>query len=238
MLEWLFAPIDSTRAHQVGELVAWHARAMVIAWSVCLPIGVLAARYYKIAPKQKWPEQLDNKRWWVSHLVLQYSGGLAMIAGIAFVQMAPVTGAAQWVHMTLGWSVTLLAAVQFLGGWLRGSKGGPTAPGPDGAIDGDHYSMTLRRRIFEHVHKSVGYVALLAATATIVSGLWITNAPRWMWTVLAVWWSALWLVAAILQRRGRAIDTYQAIWGPDRKHPGNQITPIGWGIRRLPPPSK
>jgi hypothetical protein len=34
-----------------------------------------------------------------------------------------------------------------------------------------------------------------------------------------------------LQRRGLAVDTYQAIWGPDPQHPGN-ATPPGWGMNR------
>ena len=35
-----------------------------------------------------------------------------------------------------------------------------------------------------------------------------------------------------LQRQGRCIDTYQAIWGPDPRHPGNRLKPVGWGVRR------
>ena len=40
------------------------------------------------------------------------------------------------------------------------------------------------------------------------------------------------MVAVRLQRAGRCIDTYQAIWGPDPCHPGNSRGVIGWGIRR------
>ena len=41
------------------------------------------------------------------------------------------------------------------------------------------------------------------------------------------------VACVVLQRRGRAIDTYQAIWGPGAEHPGNQRKPIGWGIRQV-----
>jgi hypothetical protein len=42
------------------------------------------------------------------------------------------------------------------------------------------------------------------------------------------------IVCAVrLERAGRCIDTYQAIWGPDLKHPGNQRLHVGWGMLRL-----
>jgi L-asparagine transporter-like permease len=93
--------------------------------------------------------------------------------------------------------------------------------------------MTRKRRVFEHIHKFVGWAALLASIATIVLGLFMTDAPRWMLAVMIVWWVGLALAFVRLQRQGRCVDTYQAIWGPDLKHPGNKIKPVGWGIRRL-----
>ncbi|NOU04894.1 MAG: cytochrome B [Hyphomicrobiaceae bacterium] len=205
---------------------------MVLAWCLLFPIGVLIARFFKIMPKQNWPEQLDNKTWWRGHLVLQYAGGAALLAGVVLIIATPSEGAARGLHALIGWSITSIAITQFLGGWLRGSKGGPTAPASDGSFDGDHYSMTPRRRIFERIHKSVGYIGLIGAVGAVLSGLWLSNAPRWMWLTLIMWWTALIAAALFFQRRGRAIDTYQAIWGPDSNLPGNKIPPIGWGIRR------
>ena len=60
----------------------------------------------------------------------------------------------------------------------------------------------------------------------------VADAPRWMAVVLALWWLALLMLFVWLQLNERCIDTYQAIWGPDSRHPGNQRKPIGWGIRR------
>ena len=85
------------------------------------------------------------------------------------------------------------------------------------------------------MHKSPGYAGLAVAAAAIVTGLWTANGPRWMWLALALWWACLVAAFAGLQRRGRALDTYQAIWGPDPRHPGNARRPIGWGIRRRDP---
>ena len=93
--------------------------------------------------------------------------------------------------------------------------------------------MNVRRRIFEALHKSVGYCLLLLAVATIVMGLWQVNAPRWMWICVLSWWILLVCTFIVLQRKGFAIDTYQAIWGDDPSHPGNRLPSPGWGVRRL-----
>jgi len=230
MLDWLSLPLDAGRLHDIDGLVSWHGRLMVIAWAVLCPLGVLAARFFKIAPGQDWPRALDDTRWWRAHLALQYCAGLAMLAGFALIWRTGRTGNLSGLHAWLGYTVLAFGALQFLAGWLRGSKGGPT----QATLRGDHYDMTPRRRLFERVHKSVGYLALLLAAGAILSGLWTANAPRWMGLALALWWGGLVACFIVLQRRGRAIDTYQAIWGPDRRHPGNQRRPIGVGVRRLP----
>lgn len=233
-MEWLLAPIDPGRAHLVDVAVAWHARLMVLAWAILLPLGVLIARFFKVLPRQNWPEHCDNRFWWLSHLTLQYVGGGVMLVGlILLVSQHGVRGLAS-PHAVLGYALLGLGAFQYLGGWLRGSKGGPTEP----VLRGDHYDMTPRRVAFEYLHKALGYTALALSVATILSGLWQANGPRWMWLVLGGWWS-IWLSAfVVFQRLGRAFDTYQAIWGPSPCHPGNQRAPIGWGIRRKPTPTR
>ncbi len=230
MLDWLLTPIDATRPHHVEGLVAWHARLMVLAWAVLLPAGVFTARFLKITPRQDWPRVLDNKTWWRLHLALQYTGALAVLSALALI----VCGGPhpRGTHALLGWTVVVLTAAQVASGLLRGSKGGPTAPRADGALDGDHYLMTRRRRLFEYVHKSAGYIALLLSIAAILSGLWLANAPKGMWSVIALWWLLMLCAGVVMQRKGHAVDTYQAIWGPDPSLPGNQVPPIGWGIRR------
>ncbi|MEM7423466.1 MAG: cytochrome B, partial [Pseudomonadota bacterium] len=168
----------------------------------------------------------DNKAWWRAHVGLQYMGGAAMLAALALILLAG--GAGTSTHAWLGWVVAGMAALQFFAGWLRGTKGGPT----DDVMAGDHFDMTRRRLIFEHVHKFAGYALMLLACAGLVTGLWQANAPVWMWIGLGLWWVLFIAAFAICQRRGMAIDTYQAIWGPDPALPGNRRAPIGWGVRR------
>lgn len=239
MLEWLGAPVDPTRAHEIGALLSWHGRAMVAAWSVIVPIAILAARFFKIFPGQDWPNHLDDKRWWRTHRWGQYAALAVMGLGLYLIlkvpKPTPGATASAGIHHLLGWATLALGSIQYVAAWLRGTKGGPTEPAPDGTLRGDHYDMSRRRRIFERLHKSIGYLALLISIAAVITGLWQANAPRWMFATLWVWYACVVAAFVLLQRRGMARDTYQAIWGPDPAHPGNGMRPIGLGVNRTPP---
>ncbi len=228
--DWLVLPLSGTLAHSaIAPWAAWHARCMVLAWGVLLPLGVFAARFFKVLPRQDWPRVLDHKAWWHAHRALQWSGVLVMLPGLYLVwgHASAATPLAQW-HALAGWCVCVLGAAQIAGGLARGSKGGPT----DTQARGDHYDMTRWRRAFERLHKSLGWLALVIAITVIASGLVLADAPRWMALLLGVWWCALAAAFIHWQRAGRCIDTYQAIWGPDPRHPGNRVRPTGWGVRR------
>ena len=233
MLEWLLAPLSGAATHSLAPWAYWHARLMVLGWAVLLPVGVLVARFYKVTPRQDWPRQLDNKTWWHAHRGLQWAGVVAVAGGAAWAwgqgsAASSAASSAAQLHATLGWALCAAALLQIVGGQLRGSKGGPTGE----QMRGDHYDMTPRRRWFERVHKGLGWLALLASVLAIALGLWVADAPRWMALALALWWLALGIAFARLQAAGRCIDTYQAIWGPDRAHPGNALPQPGWGARR------
>jgi hypothetical protein len=229
MIDWLLTPLSGNPQHHIPPWAYWHARFMVLGWGIALPLGALAARYFKITPKQRWPAQLDNKAWWHAHLTLQWLGIVCMTAGavVAFGQSSGTSPAAR-LHAWAGWALVALGWLQIVAGLRRGSKGGPT----DGQIQGDHYDMTPYRIAFERLHKGLGWLAVLSAVAVIALGLQVADAPRWMAVVLTAWWLLLGLAAWRWQRQGRCIDTYQAIWGPDPRHPGNCIQPTGWGVRR------
>jgi hypothetical protein len=225
------APWSGASDHEIAGWAAWHARLMVLAWGILIPLGVFAARFYKVTPEQNWPHELDNKTWWITHRWLQAIAVACMTVGLLLVLQFG-SGANQsttaTIHAVFGWFLCISGWLQILVGVFRGSKGGPT----DTSLRGDHYDMSPWRRWFERVHKGLGWAAVGLAIPTIVAGLQMSDAPRWMACVLVLWWTGLiaWFVR--LQRTGRCIDTYQAIWGPDEGHPGNQRQPIGWGIRR------
>ncbi|MEM8802117.1 MAG: cytochrome b561 domain-containing protein [Pseudomonadota bacterium] len=228
-MEWLLASIDPSRPHEVGFAVSWHARSMVLAWVILAPLAVVAARYFKVLPSQDWPRELDSQAWWRSHWI-----GQSIVTGLSLFGLGLILSTARerGFHGTLGYLLLVLMMAQVGFGIFRGSKGGPTERADDGSMHGDHYDMTRWRVAFEWTHKITGYTMLCLAVVVVGLGLWEANAPRWMWLVIFGWYVGIVLFCAYLQRRGQAVDTYQAIWGPDPKHPGNQRKPIGWGVRR------
>jgi len=232
----LFLPIDLDRPHRIGLVASWHGRLMVLSWCILFPVGILVARFWKVTPRQNWPAKTDNPTWWRTHLFTQYSGAGFAVIGFFLATRISWSGlvSGQW-HAVLGWLVGAMLVVQIGGGLLRGTKGGPTAPASDGSLFGDHYNMTRRRRVFEYLHKSLGYLAVCIAAVAAFLGLWTVNAPLWMWLAIGLWWVLIICLFVGLQSKGGAIDTYQAIWGPGQEHPGNRIKPIGLGVKRMKP---
>ncbi|MEO1502560.1 MAG: cytochrome b561 domain-containing protein [Pseudomonadota bacterium] len=231
MWEWLLSPIDPARAHDVGLALSWHGRAMVVAWGGLAPLAVLIARFFKILPGQDWPRVLDSKLWWRTHWVGQTCVLILTIFGLYLI--LPRDPGTVSLHGWLGYSVVAGLVLQVGLGVFRGSKGGPTDLRSDGSPRGHHFDMTAWRLTFEVMHKSIGYGVLFVAAVAILAGLWHANAPNWMWLSLISWWCFLIAVFAVCQKRGMAVDTYQAIWGDDPALPGNKRSMPGWGVRRM-----
>jgi len=230
--EWLASPVDAKRVHDVGMALSWHARLMVLGWGVAAPLSILIVRFFKIVPWQDWPRELDNKIWWHSHWIIQSIVLILSAVALTFILASPQNTGQRITHKLFGYAVLVLGGGQAFSGLLRGSKGGPTDIRSDGGWHGDHYIMTTRRLIFEYFHKSFGYLTLILMIGAVMSGLWAANAPHWMWCVIFLLWGIISFFAIYLQRRGRAVDTYQAIWGPDPVHPGNRMKKQGWGTVR------
>ena len=228
-MDWLNTPLSGNATHHIAPWAMWHARSMVLAWGFLFPLGAFAARFFKVLPQQNWPARLDHTGWWHAHRVFQWSGFALMGLGLYMVDgQAGGQGALAQFHARAGWFIVTLGTVQVASALLRGSKGGPGAD----QFRGDHYDMTPWRILFERLHKSLGWLSLVASIGVILAGLVLVDAPRWMGLSLLAWWLALGYAFTRLQRAGRCIDTYQAIWGPDPAHPGNQRKPVGWGVRR------
>jgi len=238
IIEFMLLPMSGSAEHFISDAHKWHARLMVVAWGIFIPTGIFIARYYKITTRQRWPLQLDNQFWWRTHLTLQIGGSVLSLAALVIVLLVAEVpeGRLESMHHLLGWSIILLAVSQIVGGALRGTKSHPTVvldPDLHKMLNGgDHFEMSVRRRLFEYTHKIVGYSAMLLAVINIIVGLTITDAPRWMWIIIVLFWLMLLASCFRLQRAGRCVDTYQAIYGPAPELPGNGRPPIGWGIKR------
>jgi hypothetical protein len=213
IFSWLLLPLSGASAHDIAPLVAWHARLMVLAWSVLIPLGVLAARFYKVMPGQNFPEVVDNKMWWHAHRALQYGGVFISVLAVGLVFNIKVGFNLQRWHYIFGYALLILGILQIIGAQLRGTKGGPSDVAKGLSLRGDHFDMTRHRRIFEWLHKRMGYAALLLTLLTTAWGLALADAPRWMALVIGIWWLLLIGVFMRLQKQGRSIDTYTAIWG-------------------------
>lgn len=205
--------------------VVFHAALMLLAWGALLPLGIVIARYFKVLRSQDFPRELDNRFWWNWHRILQYGGVLVATVALLPVLRAHRDGITHW-HAAAGFVALALGYLQVLGGVLRGSTGGPVdadgRPNPPAKIRGDHYDMTRRRRLFEFAHKKGGYLAALAGGIAIALGMNTVGAPPLVWLAFAAWLCALAVWFAWLQKSGRWVDTYIAIWGPDERHPGNR----------------
>lgn len=237
-IAWLLTPISGSAEHVIAANVAWHGRLMVLAWAFIIPAAIVVTRYFKITPRQRWPLQLDNPFWFVTHRRL---GNFAMAVATLAVALVLFAGHpfrfSGSVHAWLGWAVFLLGWAQIGGAYLRGTHGGPVDSftrerRPPEQWPGDHFSLTRRRIVFEYVHKIAGYAALVLCIAAIFTGLLHADAPRWMWALIALWWVVMAVAFMVMQRRIGCIDTYQAIWGLDRSLPGYRRRPIGVGITR------
>jgi len=238
--DWLLTPISGSSEHSIAPSVAWHGRLMVLAMGLLMPPVIIVARFFKVTPGQDWPRRLDNPFWFLTHRRWGHVIGLIVAAGLGFILVAygwrpPLSN----LHAAAGWLVIVLVFVQVVGSWLRGTHGGPIdpltrKPRPPEQWPGDHYCMTPRRIVFEYSHKSAGYLLVATTLVAIPSGLFAADAPRWMPIAMGLWWLVMLGIFVSLQRAGRCLDTYQAIWGLDAELPGNRRPPIGFGIVRRP----
>src|SRR4051812_26748622 len=96
LIAWWSLPASGATDHHLAGWAAWHGRLMVLAWAVLLPLGVMVARFFKVMPRQDWPDRLDHKGWWHAHRALQYAGVAAMTlgAGLAWRQGGGATALA------------------------------------------------------------------------------------------------------------------------------------------------
>ncbi|WP_455227307.1 cytochrome b561 domain-containing protein [Lautropia mirabilis] len=237
-LDWLRAPLHTGPLDDVNPVDFWHGVLMGTAGAVLVPVAVLAARYWKIVPGQDWPRIINHRGWQRVHGLCGVAAVLCLVAGVAMAfQGMSLASHLAHPHAWMGWGVMAVLLLLVVNIALRGSIGGP---GRHQArtlvhlhdVPGDHYDMTRRRRIFEHGHRWLGYGLMLALFANVMTGYWHVNVPRGLALATLAWWACLALMAWRWERQGRAVDGYQARWGPSMAHPGNRIPRLGGGLHR------
>jgi hypothetical protein len=207
----------------------YHAVLMTFAWLFLVPLCILIIRFGKPRPTfsgLKRKVAIYHREWWwfSAH---KYGMIVAMLLSLGggIVAIAVSRGFSGTVHSVFGILAITLGVVQIVAGWLRGKHGGKyyyTAdPNDPSTWFGDHYNMTLRRRIFEAYHKNAGYFAAFCAFAAVASGLMQYPLP-WLLAAVIVLFVLVLVCAAVLDFKGLKYDGYKAAHGTDPEHPFNK----------------
>ena len=151
-----------------------HGSLMIIGWGFLLPTGVASARLLKHRP---------NALWFRIHRIMQVVGLIVAICGwgvaLHTFDVFNNPGNSSYNHGVLGMTVMILGILQPFNALIR-----PHAP-----EKGE--KRPLKRLIWEIVHKTSGYLAVILAAATICFGTFVIAVHntefRAAWGVTLAW---------------------------------------------------
>lgn len=207
----------------------YHAILMFAVWIVLVPFCITVMRFHKPPPSAKGIIR-DVSLWhreWLFFSVHKFGLFLAMLLALGGTGFALFVsgGFSGSIHAYFGLLTVLMGAGQIVSSQFRGTRGGKYRVGADpndpATWQGDQYSRTPKRRIFEAVHKTSGYFTMLFAFGAIGSGLMQYNMP--ILTAVFIGLSiALCCAWAIYDYKGRNYDGYRVAHGYEREHPYNK----------------
>ena len=137
------------------EAVLAHGIAMLLAWGLCVPSGILVARFYKHL----------GQFWFMVHRALQsISVLLTMFAFYIIVDAVEKAKGSHFEgtdshHKKLGLVITILTVLQPLNAFVR----------PHATAKGEN--KPCLRALWEWIHKGVGWALLLAGLVNVFTGL-------------------------------------------------------------------
>lgn len=207
----------------------YHAILMVTVWFVLVPIGIMSLRYFKPKPT-KTGITAYRTIWrpeWIWFHIHQWGLNVAIFLSLAGMLVALVVsqGVSGSLHSIFGLATIGLGVLQGISAFFRGSHGGRyyeiADPENPKTWEGDHFSMTPRRRRMESFHKTAGFFTMLCAAAAVGSGLMQYPMPI-LTTVLVVVSVLLLGLAVWREHLGKRYDTYRAVFGNDPTHPYNK----------------
>ena len=207
----------------------YHAVLMFLVWIVLVPLCVIIMRFHKPPPSEKGilrDVSLWHREWWFFS-VHKYGLFTAIFLAICGTGVALIVsgGFSGSVHAYFGGLTVLMGVGQIISSQLRGTRGGKYRDGADindpTTWQGDQYSRTLKRRLFEAYHKTAGYFTMIFAVGAVGSGLMQYHMP--ILTVLFFLLCFVGLVAwMIYEFKGRAYDGYRVAHGYGLEHPYNK----------------
>lgn len=208
----------------------YHAILMFVIWLIFVPLSIIAIRYGKPRPTpygiREKLELSNASQWWqfFVHKYMLYTAISLLLAGTAGAILVS-RGFSGSVHSLFGIGTVILACLQVGSAWLRGTHGGryycKNDPDDPSTWKGDHFDMTLRRRLFEAFHKNVGYFACFFAVGAVASGLMQFPMPALTVIMMATGFVII-TVCVVLEYMDRRYDTYRSVFGTDPDHPFNK----------------
>ena len=207
----------------------YHAILMFCTWVVLVPLCITIIRYYKPKPTEFGLQTkigIRNPEWWWFN-VHKYGLFVAIFLSLGGAAVALVVsgGFSGSVHAVLGILTVAMGCLQVISALLRGTHGGKYYNNADlndpSTWQGDHYSRTTRRRIFEAYHKTSGYFTVFCAVGAVGSGLMQYPMPvlAWLTIIVAFAFLVAWIYLEYLEHR---YDGYRAVHGYGMEHPYNK----------------
>lgn len=207
----------------------YHAILMVSIWFILVPVCIVSLRYFKPKPTKEGIMvcRTLRRREWIWFHIHQYGLYFAILMSLMGMAVALTVskGFSGSVHSVFGLVTITLGVLQVVSAHFRGTHGGRyynnADPNNPGAWEGDHFSMTKRRRRFESYHKTAGYFAGFCAVGAVGSGLAQFPMP---WLAITILVASVILLAVCVYRehRGKRYDTYRSVFGNDPQHPYNK----------------
>jgi hypothetical protein len=138
-----------------------HGVIMAVAWAFLFPIGVFYARF----GKSILPASGPKARWFVTHRAVQSAGLVVAVTGfVVALFMVPSSAHFTNPHHILGLFIIIVAVLQPVNAFFRPHKSAADQP------------FSMSRRIWELLHKSSGYAAILLSLPNIFLGFNLISA--------------------------------------------------------------
>lgn len=166
-------------------MVVVHGVLMFLGWGVFFPVGILVGRFAKHSKSMPCGTPI----WFQVHRIAQTLGLLCTVAGVVVIivfQDDNKVDHFRVTHSRLGLAILIAAWLQPVNACFRGHK----------------TPKSTRRRVWEFVHKGIGYLAVLLSIPVVLLGLHevepdASDVVVGLYVALSVLWVLLWIAFSL-----------------------------------------